>query len=132
MKNIKTVAHPSRTCCKQSKPLPYNIFGTSLACYLHSYHAKNILDWFIYSPVFQQQLGFWCKLLYTYPIILKLNRNDPRPKRLGSVHHRNLSRPKSPGRNDPDSVTCTATILKLFGLVYCPILWLKQFFFVAN
>ena len=22
------------------------VFGTSLACYLHNYHAKNILDWF--------------------------------------------------------------------------------------
>ena len=31
-----------------------------------------------------------------YPIILKLNRIDPRPKRLGSVHHQNLPRPKRP------------------------------------
>ena len=23
MKNIKNIAHPSRTCCKHSKPLPY-------------------------------------------------------------------------------------------------------------
>ena len=73
--------------------------------------------------------------LYTYPIILKLIRNDPRPKRLGLVHHRNLSRPKSLGRTDPNSVNSTATMLKLYGLVYCPILdilWLKNFFFCAN
>ena len=71
------------------------VFGTSLACYLHNYHAKNILDWF--SHVFQQKLG---ANLNTYPIILKLNRNNPRLKCLGSVHHQNLSRPKSPGQND--------------------------------
>ena len=64
-------------------------------------------------------------LVHQKPIILKLNRNNPRPKRLGLVHQRNLSRPKSPGRNDPNSVICTATTLKLFGLVYCPILRLK-------
>ena len=23
MKNIKNIAHPSRTCCKHSRPLPY-------------------------------------------------------------------------------------------------------------
>ena len=63
-----------------------------------------------------------------YPIILKLNRIDPRPKRLGSVHHQNLPRPKSPGRNDPNSVVCTAKMLKSFGLVYSPILRLKNVF----
>ena len=60
----------------------------------------QIYSGLVYSPVFQQKLGFWCELIYTYPIILKLNWNDPRPKRLGSVHHRNLSRPKGPGQND--------------------------------
>ena len=40
--------------------------------------------------------------------------------------------PKSPGQNDPSSVICTATMVKLFGLVYCPILRLKTFFFGAN
>ena len=63
-----------------------------------------------------------------YPIILKLNRIDPRQKRLGSVHHQNLPRPKSPGRNDPNSVVCTAKMLKSFGLVYSPILRLKNVF----
>ena len=63
-----------------------------------------------------------------YPIILKLNRIDPRPKRLGSVHHQNLPRLKSPGRNDPNSVVCTAKMLKSFGLVYSPILRLKNVF----
>ena len=86
----------------------------------------------VYSPVFQQKLGFWCALIYTYPIILKLNRNDSWPKCLGSVHHRNLSRPKSPGRNDPNSVICTATMLKLFGLVYCSIFRLKNIVFLAR
>ena len=68
------------------------------------------------------------KILLPYPIILKLNRIDPRPKRLGSVHHQNLPRPKSPGRNDPNSVVCTAKMLKSFGLVYSPILRLKTVF----
>ena len=68
------------------------------------------------------------KILLPYPIILKLNRIDPRPKRLGSVHHQNLPRPKSPGRNDPNSVVCTAKMLKSFGLVYSPILRLKNVF----
>ena len=67
-----------------------------------------------------------------YPIILKLNRIDPRPKRLGSVHHQNLPRPKSPGQNDPNSVVCTAKMLKSFGLVYSPILRLKNGFFLAR
>ena len=65
---------------------------------------------------------------YSYPIILKLNRIDPRPKRLGSVHHQNLPRPKSPGRKDPNPVVCTAKMLKSFGLVYSPILRLKNVF----
>ena len=69
------------------------------------------------------------KILLPYPIILKLNRIDPRPKRLGSVHHQNLPRPKSPGRNDPNSVVCTAKMLKSFGLVYSPSLRLKNVFF---
>ena len=68
------------------------------------------------------------KILLLYPIILKLNRIDPRPKRLGSVHHQNLPRPKSHGWNDPNSVVCTAKILKSFGLVYSPILRLKNVF----
>ena len=63
-----------------------------------------------------------------YPIILKLNRIDPRPKRLGSVQHQNLPRLKSPGRNHPNSVVCTAKMLKSFGLVYSPILRLKNVF----
>ena len=66
--------------------------------------------------------------ILSYPIILKLNRIDPRPKRLGSVHHQNLPRPKSPGRNDPNPVVCTAKMLKSFGLVYSPILRLKNVF----
>ena len=71
-----------------------------------------------FGPVYIPILSYW---------------NNPRPKRLGSVHHRNLSRPKSPSRNDPNCVICTATMLKLFGLVYCPILRLKKmFFFCAN
>ena len=72
------------------------------------------------------------KILLPYPIILKLNRIDPRPKRLGSIHHQNLPRPKSPGRNHPNSVVCTAKMLKSFGLVYSPILRLKKVFFGAN
>ena len=93
------------------------VFGTSLACYLHSYHAENILDW-LTVPFFSK--SFRCALIYlSYHIEIN-------PKRLGSVHHRNLSRPKSPGRNDPNSVICTATMLKLYGLVYCPILRLKK------
>ena len=101
------------------------VFRTSLACYSHSYHAENILDW-LTGPFFSKVFGAH---LHTYPIILKLIRNDPRPKCLGSVHHQNLSRPKSLGRNDPNSVICTATMLKLYGLVYCPILQLKKNFF---
>ena len=72
------------------------------------------------------------KILLPYTTLLKLNRIDPRPKRLGSVHHQNLPRPKSPGRNDPNSVVCTAKMLKSFGLVYSPILRLKNVFFGAN
>ena len=77
-------------------------------------------------------------ILHLYKILLpyttlKLNRIDPRPKRLGSVHHQNLPRRKSPGRNDPNSVVCTAEMLKSFGLVYSPILRLKNvFFFLAR
>ena len=63
---------------------------------------------------------------------IEIKPNDPRWKRLGSVHHQNLTRPKSPGRNDPNSVICAATMLKLFGLVYCPILRLKNVFFFAR
>ena len=72
------------------------------------------------------------KILLPYPIILKLNRIDPRPKRLGSVHHQNLPRPKSPGRNNPNSVVCTAKMLKSFGLVHRPILRLKNVFLARN
>ena len=95
------------------------VFGTSLACYLHSYHAENILNWL--TVPFSSK-GFRCALIcLSYHIEINL-------KCLGSVHHRNLSRLKSPGRNDPDSVICTATMVKLYGLVYCPILRLKNFF----
>ena len=106
------------------------VFGTSLACYFQSYHAK--IFWTGLQSRFSAKVRFWCKLIYTCPIILKLNRNDPLPKGLGSIHHRNLSRPKSRGRNDPDSVICTATMLLSFGLVYCPILRLKNVFFGAD
>ena len=88
-----------------SLPHPTRIFNTILHLYKYSY------------PILP------------YPIILKLNRIDPRPKRLGSVHHQNLPRPKSPGRNDPNSVVCTAKMLKSFGLVYSLILRLKNVFF---
>ena len=91
-----------------SLPHPTRIFNTILHLYKYSY------------PILP------------YPIILKLNRIDPRPKRLGSVHHQNLPRPKSPGRNDPNSVVCTAKTLKSFGLVYSLILRLKNVFFGAN
>ena len=105
------------------------VFGTSLACYLHSYHAENILDC-LTVPFFSK--GFRCALIYlSYHIEINPKRPTTR-KRLRSVHHRNLSRPKSPGRNDPNSVICTATMLKLYGLVYCPILQLKNFFFLRE
>ena len=37
------------------------VFRTSLACYLHSYHAENILDW-LTVPFFSK--GFRCTLIY--------------------------------------------------------------------
>ena len=37
------------------------VFGTSLACYLHSYHAKNILDWFT-VPFFSKRKVFGANL----------------------------------------------------------------------
>ena len=71
----------------------------------------------VYSPVFQQKLGFWRELIYTYNIILKLNRNDSRPKRLGSVHHRNLSRPKSPVQNGPCYLRSYHALIIWIGLL---------------
>ena len=68
------------------------------------------------------------KILLPYTTLsyhIELNRIDPRPKRLGSVHHQNL-----PSRKDPNSVVCTAKMLKTFGLVYSPILRLKNVFLV--
>ena len=104
------------------------VFRTSLACYLHSYHAENILDW-LTVPFFSK--GFRCALIYlSYHI--EINPKRPTTETSGSVHHRNLSRPKSPDGNDPNSVICTATMLKLYELVYCPILRLKKMFFGAN
>ena len=91
--------------------LPVNSCRTVLLYPVPSYHIPilprptRILNAILYPILIK----------YSYPIlpchiILKLNRNDPWPKRLGSVY---------PGRNDPNSLICTATMLKLFGLVYC-------------
>ena len=58
---------------------------TSLACYLHSYHAKNIVDWF--SPVFQQKVGFCCELKYiylSYHIEIKPKRPTTETSRIGT------------------------------------------------
>ena len=67
--------------------------------------------------------------IYTYPIILK--QSTAETSRIGTPP-KFLSRPKSPSRNDPNSVICTATMLKLFGLVYCHILRLKNRVFFAQ
>ena len=99
--------------------------------YLILFHPTRSLVYHT-QPVSLIPYSIFIKYSYpilSYPIILKLNWIDPRPKRLGSVHHQNLPRPKSPGRNDPNPVVCTAKMLKSFGLVYSPILRLKKRFF---
>ena len=106
-----------------------NRFSVTLS-YLILFHPTRSLVYHT-QPVSLIPYSIFIKYSYpilSYPIILKLNRIDPRPKRLGSVHHQNLPRPKSPGRNDPNSVVCTAKMLKSFGLVYSPILRLKNVF----
>ena len=108
--------------------LPNNTYPPLL--YLILFHPTRSLVYHT-QPVSLIPYSIFIKYSYPIlpcPIILKLNRIDPRPKRLGSVHHQNLPRPKSPGRNDPNSVVCTAKMLKSFGLVYSPILRLKTFF----
>ena len=100
-----------------------NRFSVTLS-YLILFHPTRFLVYHT-QPVSLIPYSIFIKYSYPilpYPIILKLNRIDPRPKRLGSVHHQNFPRPKSPGRNDPNSVVCTAKMLKSFGLVYSPIL----------
>ena len=112
--------------------LPNNTYPPLL--YLILFHPTRSLVYHT-QPVSLIPYSIFIKYSYPilpYPIILKLNRIDPRPKRLGSVHHQNLPRPKSPRRNDPNSVVCTAKMLKSFGLVYSPILRLKNVFFLAR
>ena len=60
----------------------------------------------------------------SYHIEMEPNRPTAETSRIGQ----NLPRPKSPGRNDPNSVVCTAKMLKSFELVYSPILRLKNVF----
>ena len=113
--------------------LGYLIIPTHPYCtlsYLILFHPTRSLVYHT-QPVSLIPYSIFIKYSYPilpYPIILKLNRIDPRPKRFGSVHHQNLPRPKSPGRNDPNSVVCTAKMLKSFGLVYSHILRLKNVF----
>ena len=112
-----------------------NRFSVTLSCLILFHPTRSLV--YHTQPVSLIPYSIFIKYSYPilpYPIILKLNRIDPRPKRLGSVHHQNLPRPKSPGRNDPNSVVCTAKMLKSFGLVCSPILRLKNvfFFFGAN
>ena len=108
--------------------LGYLIIPTHPYCtpsYLILFHPTRSLVYHT-QPVSLIPYSIFIKYFYLilpYPIIF-----DPRPKLLGSVHHQNLPRPKSPGRNDPDSVVCTAKMLKSFGLVYSPILRLKNIF----
>ena len=115
----------------------YLIIPTHPYCtktYLILFHPTRSLVYHT-QPVSLIPYSIFIKYSYPilpYPIILKLNRLDPQSKRLGSVHHQNLPRPKSPGRNDPNSVVCTAKMLKSFGLVYSLILWLKKHFFWAR
>ena len=108
-----------------------NRFSVTLS-YLILFHPTRSL---VYHTQPVSLIPYSIFIKYSYPILpypIILNRIDPRPKRLGSVHHQNLPRPKSPGRNDPNSVVCTAKMLKSFGLVYSPILRLKKRFFGAN
>ena len=107
-----------------------NLFSVTLS-YLILFHPTRSL---VYHTQLVSLIPYSIFIKYSYPIlpypiILKLNRIDPRPKRLGSVHHQHLPRPKIPGRNDPNPVVCTAKMLKSFGLVYSPILRLKNVFF---
>ena len=81
-----------------------NRFSVTLS-YLILFHPTRSLVYHT-QPVSLIPYSIFIKYSYPilpYPIILKLNRIDPRPKCLGSVHHQNLPRPKSPGRNDPNS-----------------------------
>ena len=111
--------------------LPNNTYSPLLyRTYLILFHPTRSLVYHT-QPVSLIPCSIFIKYSFPilpYPIILKLNRIDPRPKRLGSAHHQNLPRPKSPGRNDTNSVVCTAKMLKSFGLVYSPILQLKNVF----
>ena len=71
------------------------------------------------------------KILLPYTTLsyhIEIEPNRPTAETSRSVHHQNLPRTKSPGRNDPNSVVCTAKMLKSFGLVYSPILRLKNVF----
>ena len=85
--------------------LPNNTYPPRLyRTYLILFHPTRSLVYHT-QPVSLIPYSIFIKYSYPilpYPIILKLNRIDPRPKRLGSVHHQNLPRPKSPGRNDPN------------------------------
>ena len=60
----------------------------------------------------------------SYHIEIEPNRPTAETSRIGT--------PSKFTRNDPNSVVCTAKMLKSFGLVYSPILRLKNVFFGAN
>ena len=60
----------------------------------------------------------------SYHIETEPNRPTAETSRIGT--------PSKFTRNDPNSVVCTAKMLKSFGLVYSPILRLKNVFFLAR
>ena len=62
----------------------------------------------------------------SYHIEIEPNRPTAETSRIGTPSK--FTQAETPGRNDPNSVVCTAKMLKSFGLVYSPILRLKNFF----
>ena len=58
------------------------VFRTSLACYVHSYHAENILDWLTVS-FFSK--GFWCARIYlSYHIEINPKRPMTKTSRIST------------------------------------------------
>ena len=72
------------------------VFGTSLACYLHNYHTKNILDWF--TVTFSANVR--CELKYlSYHIEIKPKQPTAEMSRIGTPPkfiQAEKSRPKRP------------------------------------
>ena len=73
------------------------VFGISLACYLHSFHAENILDW-LAVPFFSK--GFRCTLMYlSYHIEINPKQPMTETSRIGTPPkfiQTKKSRPKWP------------------------------------